>query len=108
MLRVRQVGDENQEVTHRVPGCELTQPKCAIGIDACTFRQTQERHLVAGSEGDLLRRQQAACAGCSLVDRAHRSPLIWRYHSGWCRRAHASLTVPRVMARTEPLTQMAA
>ena len=62
--------------------------------------------VAAGARGDLLGRHHPHRGGTSSS--AHFPRVICWCHSAWCCRAQASVTVPRVIARTVPFTQIAA
>jgi hypothetical protein len=54
VLGLRQVGDEDQVLAHRVRGGELAQSKLPVEEHERAHRQAQERHLPAGLHRDLL------------------------------------------------------
>ena len=54
VLRLREVGDEDQVLAHRMRCGELAQPELAIGEGEGAHRQAQERHLPPGLHRDLL------------------------------------------------------
>ena len=83
-------------------------------------RQQQPRPVFAGAQRDLFGFEQArgrwthagrrgGAASAAGVPRAtNLSPTLSRYHSAWCVFAQPALTVPCVIARSVPLTQIAA
>jgi hypothetical protein len=54
VLGLREVGDEDQVLAHRVRGRELAQPQLAVGEGRGAHRQPQEGHLPPRLHGDLL------------------------------------------------------
>lgn len=109
----------------------LAQAHLALGEDRRPLGQVEERDLLPGLDGDFFGGQQPrgrsgthggwfgsgprhsrmivpTVSARKSGESAAGPPRISRYHSGWFWRAQFSVTVPRVIARIVPLTQMAA
>ncbi|EEF23903.1 conserved hypothetical protein [Ricinus communis] len=104
VLMPSQLGHEEQVVPHRMALGQLTQAHRALDEEA-GLGKSQRRGARAGVHRDLLRGHQAdGAAGGHARGRS----FISLCHSGWWWAAQVSVTVPRVIARNEPLTQIAA
>ena len=130
MLRLDQHGEESQIIADRRVRRELTQPCCAVRKNRRAIGQADARYRRSGEGFDLtgleircamagrswgyflmlpvtLANVQCFCAAQS--SRYFGEPLVTsRNQARWCFHAQPGVTVPRVIARIEPLIQIAA
>ena len=103
MLSRRQRGNHAQEALEFVTFGQHLQSCGAPREDGGEIGQANRRAL-----GDIAQYVFAEAAGRVVRTGAQGLPTSWRNHLRWCFQAQPPLTEPRVMARSVPLTQMAA
>ena len=103
MLGRHQGRDQPQEAFQLMPGCKRLQARSAAQKDRREIRQTNGNTL-----GRLAEDVFAETGGRIVGAAAQGLPTSWRNHLRWCFQAQPPVTEPRVMARSVPLTQMAA
>ncbi len=131
VLSINQMGQQEQVGTNGIAVSQLTQTCCSVSKDAGSHRQAQSGDGGVVQTFDFAARKDALqdrllktrlpcpkwCMAAGLL--MYQSPaysagrlgpfsISSRNQARWCFQAQARVTVPRVMALTEPFTQIPA